>query len=154
MLHGRRILGVLDFELPPDLIEQIDDPAAIEKALAWLRQSLPVDEDAAVIRRIQEEDERESQQLVERSQKLGFYKPQSGNFGTKLGEEGDDVYGTSVLEQVRKVNEARAKAEEARNERLRLAAEKEAMEKATGPKHLQARDESDSALVRGKHARN
>ena len=61
----------------------------VAKALSWLRANYPVDEDAAIIRRIESEEQAEQAHLKTP------YAPQQ-NVGQK------DLYGESVLESVRK----------------------------------------------------
>ena len=62
-----------------------------------------MDEDAAILARIEREEQEEEEQLIRRAEELGLYKPQSGKFGSSTTKEGD-VYGSSVLDEVRKKN--------------------------------------------------
>ena len=39
-------------------------------------------------------------ELMQRAERLGLYKPQSGTYGAKLGEQGD-IFGKSELEKIR-----------------------------------------------------
>ena len=108
--------GTLDIDPPEEVTRQLDKyPYAAVDGLKWLRKNYPVDEDEAIFRRIEREEaeaEKESPaQLMQRAEDIGLYKPQSGSFGAKLGEEGD-VFGESELEKIRATNVARAEKEE------------------------------------------
>jgi rhomboid-like protein len=113
VLHGRRVNGTLDLGLPLDITRALT-PHEIDSALEWLRKRFPVDEDAAILARIEKEEkeaeERELQE-VKRAEELGQFRPQSGTFGAKLGES-KDIYGRSVFKEIREKNEARLLAEE------------------------------------------
>jgi rhomboid-like protein len=79
--------------------------------LQWLRKNYPIGEDEAIVKRIEREENEEEEKLVRRAVELGFYKPQSGRFRAELGKEGD-IYGKSVLQEVRKANEEIGKRKE------------------------------------------
>ena len=113
VLHSRRVNGTLDLDLPSKLASQLKAyPSAVDDALRWLRLEYPVDEDAAILRRIEREYAGEGDEvLIHRAEDLGLYKPQSGLYGAKLGEEGD-IYGESELQKLRKENELRAEQEQ------------------------------------------
>jgi rhomboid-like protein len=70
-----------------------------------------MDEDAAIMARIEREEQEEEERLYRHVEEQGLYKPQSGQWGAQLGD-GDDIYGKSVFQEVRKKNEARLLAEE------------------------------------------
>ncbi|PGH19135.1 hypothetical protein AJ80_04213 [Polytolypa hystricis UAMH7299] len=110
VLHGRRLAGTLDLDLPQD-VRKATTQIAIDKGLEWLRQNHPLDEDAAILQRIEREEQEEEERLIRRAEELGIYKPQSGHFGAEIAKEGD-VYGRSVLQEVRKVNEEENKRKE------------------------------------------
>ena len=113
ILQSRRINGSLDLDLPRKLVRQLEPyPDARDKALAWLRQHNPIDEDAAILRRIQREEAGYGhEEFINRAESLGLYKPQSGSYDAKLGDQGD-IYGESILTKIRKKNEAKAEQEE------------------------------------------
>lgn len=105
--HGRRLDGTLD--------DNSDSPAhdltkkLASTALAWLRQEYPVDEKAAYRARIEREEGRRQTEIIADAERLGIYKPQSG---VKPG----DVYGKSVLEEIREEYAIRAKVKKAQKE--------------------------------------
>ena len=93
-LQKQRITGTLDYGVSgPALNDHL-----IANALAWLRTNYPLDEDAAIIRRIEDEDRKASEELIARAERIGLYKPQQS-------AARDGIYGKSVLEDVRKHNE-------------------------------------------------
>lgn len=112
-LQSRRVNGTLDLDLPNKLSRQLKAyPSAVDDALAWLRQGYPLDEDAAIMRRIEREDAGYgNEELIARAESLGLYKPQSGTYDAKLGE-GGDIYGESALDNLRKAHEQKAEKEE------------------------------------------
>ncbi|ETI20970.1 hypothetical protein G647_07313 [Cladophialophora carrionii CBS 160.54] len=129
VLHGRRTDGTLDLPLPKDVESQLEEyPHAVENGLQYLRQAYPIDEDEAIMYRIErEEDPREKDHpsvLMQRGQDLGLYKtqaaspqayygPQSGYYQAELSEKEHDPYGKSELDRIRAENDAkRAKEEE------------------------------------------
>ncbi|KIW44374.1 uncharacterized protein PV06_05388 [Exophiala oligosperma] len=118
ILHGRRYDGTLDLPLPEDLeLELSKYPRAFEEGLNWLRQAYPIDEDEAILARIEREEhalERDNpSELLQRGQDLRFYRgPQSGHYQAKLSEKEGDVYGVSELERLRAQNEAKFQKEE------------------------------------------
>ncbi|EGD93999.1 hypothetical protein TESG_01528 [Trichophyton tonsurans CBS 112818] len=114
-LQDQRVSGTLDLPLP-DEITRAAPPHIIDAGLAWLRSKHPMDEDAAILARIEREEQEEEEQLIRRAEELGLYKPQSGKFGSSTTKEGD-VYGSSVLDEVRKKNIKESKqAEEKRRQ--------------------------------------
>ncbi|OXV11937.1 hypothetical protein Egran_00306 [Elaphomyces granulatus] len=110
VLQGRRLKGTLDLDLPADIVGTVR-PRAIKAALNWLRRNRPVDEDAAVMARVEREELEEEERIARRIEKLGLDKPQSGFYGAELGQ-GNDIYGRSVLKDAREKNEAKFIAEE------------------------------------------
>ena len=143
ILHGRRVDGTLDIDPPDEVTKQLAKyPFAAADALRWLRIHYPIDEDAAIMQRLErEESERERDnpaELMQRAEKLGLYKPQSGTFRATLGADGD-IYGESELEKIRAANiEEARREEEALEEQIRQL-QKETKEKI-GP--LQIRDDN------------
>ena len=113
ILHSRRVNGTLDLELPPKLARQLKPyPDAFNSGLHWLRQEYPLDEDVAILRRIEREEAGQgNEELIQRAEGLGLYKPQSGSYGAKLGEEGD-IMGESELQKIRRENEEREAREQ------------------------------------------
>lgn len=92
-------------------------PHAFDCGLDWLRQNYHIDEDAAIIARIEREEAGEDyspSELTQRGQDLGLYHPQSGSYQAQLSESGreGDVWGKSELESLREENEAAAAKEE------------------------------------------
>ena len=67
-LQQQRISGTLDKGIPD---ERVNDHI-IANALAWLRQRYPVDEDAAILKRIEEEERQYEQKLVADAERLGL----------------------------------------------------------------------------------
>jgi rhomboid-like protein len=139
VLHSRRVNGTLDLDLPANLARQLKSyPRAVEDALHWLRLEYPVDEDAAILQRIEREEAGEgNEELIHRAENLGLYKPQSGHYGSKLGEEGD-IYGESELQRMRKENEEKAEQEKQELDQYIEGKQQAAEEKAGG---LEARKE-------------
>lgn len=114
-LQDRRVTGTLD---TPTSFPQKD----VDRALTWLRKAYPIDEDAAIIARLDREDAAEAQS----------YLPQA-----RAAEPG-------VLERQRAANAAKAAKEEA--ERIRQKAE-EGAKRIEGPqsKAVSARKEAAAA---------
>lgn len=118
VLHGRRHDGTLDLPLPDDVQTELHKyPHAFDDGLHWLRQTYPIDEDAAILARIEREEHALEQdnpaELIQRGQDLGLYKgPQSGYYHAKLSDKEGDVFGVSELDRMRAESEAAAKREE------------------------------------------
>ncbi|KAL9109424.1 MAG: hypothetical protein Q9227_005931 [Pyrenula ochraceoflavens] len=123
-LQYRRLAGKPELDLPPAL--QIIDKqytTAVEDGLRWLRKTYPVDEDAAIMARIEKEEENAVTQvaqsttpnpkLLERAVKLGLYKPQDGNFGAERGPN-DSVYAEGVFDRIRKQKKKEKAEQEAK----------------------------------------
>lgn len=127
VLQGRRVAGTLDLDLPADIKRSVHPPN-LENALTWLRENHPLDEDAAIIARIEREEHEEQERLVRRAEQLGLYKPQSGSYEAELGEN-NDISGKSILKQIRKKNVAQRKVDEERQHREWLEGEAQDREK-------------------------
>ncbi|EHY54117.1 hypothetical protein ABEF92_008249 [Exophiala dermatitidis] len=118
VLHGRRHDGTLDLPLPEDVQSELHKyPHAFDDGLHWLRQTYPIDEDAAIMARIEREEHASEldspAELIQRGQDLGLYKgPQSGYYHQKLSDKEGDVFGVSELDRLRLENEAAARREE------------------------------------------
>ena len=134
VLHARRVDGTLDIDPPGDIKRQFRRyPNAAAAALKWLRKNYPIDEDAAIMARIEREEASTEQEnpaeLMARAEELGLYKPQSGRFGRKLGP-GGDIFGESELDRIRAENVAKAEQEEKELEediqKIQTAAKKKA----------------------------
>lgn len=110
ILQERRITGTIDVDLPADIRKAVAE-STILTGLEWLRKRYPMDEDAAILKRIEREEIAEEQKLIKRGQELGLYKPQSGKFDKPIEKEGD-VYGKSVLQEQREANERRNRLED------------------------------------------
>lgn len=86
-------------------------PRSLELALKYLRANYPVDEDAAILARVEREMDEEEARNVQR------YMPQGGEYGADVnGGAGasHNPSGKSVLEEVRTQNEAYLLAEQER----------------------------------------
>jgi rhomboid-like protein len=127
VLQGRRVDGTLDLDLPADITRSVRSQA-LDAGLNWLRANYPLDEDAAILARIEREEKEEQEKLIRRAEELGLYKPQSGSYGAELGDE-NDPYGKSVLKEAREKNEARLLAEQERKRREWLEGEEQEREK-------------------------
>ena len=140
-LHSQRVNGTLDLELPAKLRKQLKDyPRAADDALGWLRREYPVDEDAAILRRIEREEAGQgNEELIARAENLGLYKPQSGTYGAKLGEEGD-IFGESELQKIRKANELKSEREQEELDRF-IKHREQAVEERSAGRALEARRE-------------
>jgi hypothetical protein len=143
ILHARRVDGTLDIDPPAEITRELQKyPSAAADALKWLRFHYPINEDAAVIQRLEREESKVEKdnpaELMQRAERLGLYKPQSGTYGAKLGEQGD-IFGKSELEKIRAANIAEAKREEEALEEQIQQLQKETKEKAG---QLQIRDDN------------
>lgn len=138
VLQARRVEGTLDLDLPSDITRAVPQ-LQLDTALEWLRRNYPVDEDAAILARIEREEYEAEQKLVRRAEQLGLYKPQSGSYEAELGED-KSVYGKSVLKEAREKNEKRLLAEKERKRQQWLEGENEELER------LQRQVEGNTAL--------
>lgn len=127
VLQARRVQGTVDLDLPSDITRAVPQ-LQLDTALEWLRQNYPIDEDAAILARIEREEYEAEQKLVRRAQELGLYKPQSGSYDAELGEN-KSVYGKSVLKEAREQNEKRLLAEKERKRQQWLEGENEELER-------------------------
>lgn len=129
-LQDQRVSGTLDLDLPKAITKAVPQEA-LDNALEWLRANFPMDEDAAIMKRIEREEKEEEERLIRRAEELGLYKPQSGHFGAEKAKE-NDVYGRSILHEVRKENEKRNKLKDEEERQKWLegeAKERERMER-------------------------
>ncbi|KAI9871949.1 MAG: hypothetical protein M1830_002230, partial [Pleopsidium flavum] len=93
VIHGQRLSGTLD-----ELI-MIPHPTAYSNdlmttGLLWLRAHYPVDEDAAIMARIEKEERVHEERLMADAERLGIYKPQAG-------VDKNNVHGKSGLDAIR-----------------------------------------------------
>lgn len=109
-LQEQRLSGTLDQGVSAS-------PRDVGKAMAWLRLTFPVDEDGAIIARLEREDIEVEQQRVE-AERLGHYKPQQG-------PQSANRYGQSVLEEIKKRNLQKAAAAEAKAKQQEEAVQNE-----------------------------
>lgn len=110
VLHGRRVAGTLD---DPALPSSGFDATIKKLALAWLRKNVPVDEDDAAGQRAEMELAAMEDYILADSERLGLYKPNSGETDSKRKVKGSkSVYGESGLDAIRKMSEERWRAEE------------------------------------------
>jgi rhomboid-like protein len=117
VLHGRRVDGTLDLPLPVEFDATLKRyPNAIEDGVQWLREQYPIDEDEAIIQRIEREEAQQEKQnpsdLMRRGEQLGLYRPQSGSYQAPLSETEGDVFGVSQIEKKQAENIQRAEQEE------------------------------------------
>ncbi|KAJ5683612.1 hypothetical protein N7462_006777 [Penicillium macrosclerotiorum] len=138
VLQDRRMEGTLDLDLPADITHAVPQ-YQLDAALQWLRANYPIDEDAAILARIEREEHEAEEKLVRRAEELGLYKPQSGSYDAELGEE-NSVYGKSVLKEAREKNEKRLLAEKEHKRQQWLEGEHEERER------LQRQVEGNTAL--------
>lgn len=136
-LQRQRVAGTLDEGIP-----SIDE-STFDQGLEWLRTNYPLDEDAAIISRLEREEAQQSQALIDRAVKLGIYAPldpkeQSSSqvrtnsqspviYIPQHDPERNRVLGHSYVEQRREENIAARAAEEAAKKAEQEAAEAEAV---------------------------
>jgi rhomboid-like protein len=106
ILHQRRVVGSLVDKGVQIAGNHNVKAESLQKALAWLRGSYPVDEQAAAELWAEEEAERLEGTYIARAEKLGLYKPLAGEeqqqeISTK------SVYGVSVIDEFKKFHEER-----------------------------------------------
>lgn len=126
VLQSRREAGTLDLDLPEDITHSVRKPS-LDAALRFLRANYPLDEDAAILARIEREEVEEEQKLIRRAEELGLYKPQSGTYDAERGEK-DDPSGKSALLEFRKRNEARILEQEEKKRQAWLEGEQQDLE--------------------------
>ncbi|RMZ87168.1 hypothetical protein DV736_g5596, partial [Chaetothyriales sp. CBS 134916] len=128
VLHARRVDGTLDLPFDAGIQAVLKRyPYAMDSALYWLRCNYAVDEDAAIMARIEAEgvgEEHTASELRQRAQDVGlyaprekegptpYYGPQSGMYLAKLSDKEGDVFGRSEIDRIRAENIAKAEKEE------------------------------------------
>ncbi|KKZ65750.1 rhomboid-like protein [[Emmonsia] crescens] len=150
ILQERRLTGTIDVDLPAD-IKKVVTEDTIMTGLEWLRKRYPMDEDAAILKRIEREEIAEEQKLIKRGQELGLFKPQSGKFDKPIEKEGD-VYGKSVLQEHREANERKNKLEDERWKREWMEGEARDREKLKQSiqKSMELRKFEEAAVMEAK----
>ena len=97
-LQKRRITGTLDYEANTPSA----DTTTVGEALAWLRKTYPLDEDAAIMRRIEREEGETEKTFIQEAERLKNWHPQQS-------AEKDGVYGKPMVDEFAKLwNERRA----------------------------------------------
>ena len=130
ILQQQRETGTLDAGIPEHEYEI--EEYQIMNAISWLRANYPIDEDAAIIKRLDEEDA----EAARKAEKAGLWKPQQN-----VEETG--IYGHSKLEEIRKRNEEKSARE--REEKARKEEEKAKL--ASQNPELALQKGSDGAVV-------
>ena len=136
-LQRQRVAGILDEGIP-----NIDE-STLDQGLEWLRTNYPLDEDAAIISRLEREESQQSQAFIDRAVELGIYGPkeekEQSSSQVQTSPQNPEVYipqqdpdrnrvlGYSYIEQMRKENIAAREAEEAAKKADQEAAEAEAI---------------------------
>lgn len=149
VLQGRREAGTLDMPFPSD-ITSAARPRTIENGLHWLRKQYPMDEDAAIMARIEREEREEEEALYRHVKEQGLHQPQSGHWGARLGD-GKDIRGESVFKKIREKNEAKnaARDEKERKEWLEGEAAELAKMQSHLKKNTQLQKYEEGAVVEG-----
>ena len=135
-LQKQRITGTLDQSITHDGV----DANLIGKGLVWLRANYPVNEDAAIIKRIEYEERQLESQFVADAERFKIYKPQES-------AKREGIYGKSQLDAMRKEKMGPQKqADEIRN----AAPDTANIQHATGRAVLARRTESAEWVQRYK----
>ncbi|KZF22251.1 rhomboid-domain-containing protein [Xylona heveae TC161] len=92
-LHECRLTGTLD-ELDSMPVATAYNRNVIQNALAWLRRNYPVDEEAAVRARAEQEAQAYEEKLRADAERLGLYRPEEGSKKSKS----PSVYGSSGID--------------------------------------------------------
>lgn len=148
ILHQRRVVGSLVDKGVQIAGSHNVKNDSLQNALAWLRQRYPVDEQAAAELWAENEAERLEGTYIARAEKLGLYKPLSGDEKQQeLSTTTKSIYGVSVIDEFKKFHEDR---------RAREAKEKEESGETqrTQEMALAKREERESkqAVVEAKRA--
>ena len=136
-LQEQRINGTLDVGIPSE------SETSLSNGLEWLRANYPLDEDAAIIARLEREEAQVSQSFIDGGVKWGVYEPtdpakelpsriptdSQGNviYKPQQDPERNRVLGTSFIEERKKAVKAVREAEEAAKKAEQEAAEVEAI---------------------------
>ena len=130
-LQKQRITGTLDHPIAHEGV----DANLVGKALLWLRANYAVDEEEAIIKRIEFEEHQLESQFVADAERFKTYRPQE-----RAKEEG--IYGKSQLEAIRKENEEKAGVEKQADEVRNAAADSTIIQHPRGRAVLARRTES------------
>ena len=125
---GNRLLRTiqqqrLDGKLDEASVEKDADALMIAQALFWLRQNYPMDEDAAMIRRVEREERELEEKYLAEIKKAENWRPQD-----RAEEEG--IYGRSTFEELRKEKEERLAEERRTREADRHVRDKSLIQRA------------------------
>ena len=126
-LQKQRITGTLD----QDIDEPYVTPYLVAHGLHWLRTNYPLDEDAAIIRRIEDENRQFEQDYIADADKHKLWVPQQ-----RAAEEG--IYGRSRFEELRKENEGRQTARSKQAVEVRKAHEDTGLTSSAGQRSVLA----------------
>jgi rhomboid-like protein len=107
VLHGRRVAGTLEDPDAPSILSVYENQAK-KVALSWLREHVPVDETRNYGLRAEKELQEMEDKIIEDSQRIGLYRPNSQKIGP-----GQSVYGNSGLDAIRKQRQMEDDAREA-----------------------------------------
>ncbi|RKF58611.1 putative rhomboid family protein [Erysiphe neolycopersici] len=99
-IHGRRVAGTLEDPLYNNVFEK----NVVDKALAWLRENVPVNEDLNAGLRAEKELAEMEADLISDAERIGIYRPNSGI--------GENVYGDSVIDKIKELNIKKRELEE------------------------------------------
>ncbi|KAI9686074.1 MAG: hypothetical protein M1822_004057 [Bathelium mastoideum] len=126
-LQHRRLSGALAHE-PLDYFPESSVSSPSELAglgLKYLREKFPMDEQRQADAYAEREVNKAEKQLIQRAQRMGIYKSDDASESSTSDASSDPgpLYGESVLERVRKANEARRREREAREAREAQAAQ-------------------------------
>ena len=115
-LQKRRITGTLDHEEKAPSA----DEETVTQALTWLRGRHPVDEDAAITKRVEREEGEREKQFIEEVERAKNWKPQQS-------AEIDGIYGKPMVDEFAKIwNERQALKLKEKEERKKQYAEMQA----------------------------
>ena len=115
-LQKRRITGTLDHEIKAPSA----DPKTVAQALTWLRTRHPLDEDAAIVRRIEREEGEKEKQFIEEVERAKNWHPQ------QIAEK-EGIYGKPMVDEFAKHwNERQALKIKEKEERKKQYAEMQA----------------------------
>jgi rhomboid-like protein len=117
VLHGRRVAGTLEDPDAPSILSVYENQAK-KVALSWLREHVPVDETRNYGLRAEKELQEMEDKIIEDSQKIGLYRPNSQKIGP-----GQSVYGNSALDAIRKQRQMEDDAREAAEAKRKSQAE-------------------------------
>ena len=136
-LQKQRITGTLDQEIDEPYVT----PQLVAQGLHWLRTNYPLDEDAAIIRRIEDENRQYEEGYIADADKHKIYVPQQ-----RAAKEG--IYGKSQFEELRKENEARQIAKSRQAAEVRKAHENTEVTASAGQRSVLASNTESAEWVK------